>query len=300
MACVRQRESATNWCYRFVPTKHKGVGANPDVCHCQRFYSKASHRSHLETGFASRILLYKAQGPPRRLSPQASSIKSGAVAFTWPHSLDFTPKSNPSCSHTVPNVAAQARGVLAKMAKQLLVNTMEALKGLSPPGSPITSRKSPSSNQRLKTLRKSLQKRGSKLAIWKSGRELESAPQPITDEMIRLETVILSQKGRQLLVQYLLSLPGNYSVKVRFINAVDTYDAADTKEERQRLGQKLIDTFISKDSMFFLALPEDRAEDILNGDLDRLLGARRDILGELASSPEVMAIVGEVETMDGV
>lgn len=178
---------------------------------------------------------------------------------------------------------------------KLIVNTMEALKGFSsPPASPKTPLTKSPSNKRF-NFRKSLQKRSSKLL----GKDKASNPQAYTDEMIRLETLLMSQKGRQVLVQDLLSVPGNLSVKVRFISAVDTYDSGETREDRARLGEKIVDTFLQKGSLFYISLNDERINAILAGNYDQLLFARKDVLEELASHEEVMNFVDERETMDG-
>jgi len=137
------------------------------------------------------------------------------------------------------------------------------------------------------------------MAIFKERSSKTFTIQPFTDEMIRLETVLMSQKGRQLLIQDLLSLPGNHSVKVRFVSAVDTYDSAESKEDRQRLGQKIVETFILKGGLFTIDLPEERVDAIVQGNnYDVLLQARKDILDDLASKADVMDIVEEIESMD--
>ena len=187
-----------------------------------------------------------------------------------------------------------------KMAKQLMVDVMGALKSLSPPSSPKSSSTQAAANRL--SFRKSLQKRGSKMLFTKekSGKDLGATTNAYTDEMIRLETVILSQKGRQLLIQDLLSLPGAQSVKVRFISAVDTFDSSPTKEERVKLAQKIVEMFVQKGGMFTITLESERAQAIIDGNYDLLVQARKEVLEELAQNGEVMNIVGVVETIDGV
>ena len=198
------------------------------------------------------------------------------------------------------------------MAK-LVIEAVEALKESlsSPTGSPQTpSNKSPGSKTKF-SLRKSFQKRGSKMTLFsRSNKDLSgvlSATQQqqvsaYTDEMIRLETVILSPKGRQLLIQDMLALPGDVAVKVRFIAAIDTWDDADAKEERARLAQKIVDTFVYKGSMFAISTlkPERVQALVTNGEFDQLFFARKDVLEELSKHEAVMQIVGNVEAIDGV
>jgi len=202
-------------------------------------------------------------------------------------------KSGSSYGDLIPRTNAIHIGT--KMARQLVVDTLEALKNLSPPTSPKS--RSPSGGRF--NFRKSLQKRSSKMTIFTKERSSKTFNiQPFTDEMIRLETVLMSQKGRQLLIQDLLTLPGNHSVKVRFVSAVDTFDSAESKEDRQRLGLKIVETFIQKGGLFTIDLPQDRVDAIVQGNHDVLLQARKDVLDDLASKADVMKIVEEIETME--
>ena len=67
---------------------------------------------------------------------------------------------------------------------------------------------------------------------------------PYTDEMIRLEDVIVSQPKRNLLVHDLIAIQGDVIMKIRFIAAVDQYENCENLEDRKKLGQKLIETFV--------------------------------------------------------
>lgn len=191
------------------------------------------------------------------------------------------------------------------MAKLVVDAVGEALKSLSPPNSPTkTPKRSPSKG--VFNIRKSFQKRGSKLMTFTRSNSKDLlptnvAPQAFTDEMIRLETVILSSKGRQLLIHELLSFPGDYSVKVRFISAVDTWDGADNKEEKVRLGQKIVDTFVERGSMFTISsLKPERVQALVEGYHEQLMFARRDVLEELSKIEALMDIASHVESIDGV
>jgi len=181
------------------------------------------------------------------------------------------------------------------MARNLLTEAVEALRSLSPPSSPK------SSNNDAGSFRRSINKRASsKLFSKLIRRESKETNVVFTDEMIRLETVIQSLKGRQLLIQDLVKLPGFQSVKVRFIVAVDQTDNMEDKEERARLQSKLVETFVVKGGLFTLALKPERAQAIIDGSTENLYQARREILEELAGNPQVMEIIGVVEAIDGV
>ena len=122
----------------------------------------------------------------------------------------------------------------------------------------------------------------------------------MTDEMIRLETIIQSDKGRHRLVQELLSMPGDYSVKVRFCSAVDTFDSASDEHDRNMLAQSLVNTFLTHGCLFYInSLSEGRYHSIVTeGKYNQLLNAKREVLEELASNAEVMSKVEYIESLD--
>ena len=125
-------------------------------------------------------------------------------------------------------------------------------------------------------------------------------PVMMTDEMIRLETVIQSDKGRQRLVQELLALRGDFSVKVRFCSAVEKFDSAVEEQEQRSLANSLIQTFLAHGCLFYISsLSTARYHAIVvDGNYNQLLDAKREVLDELTRNPEVMRIVDHVETLD--
>ncbi|KAH9257713.1 hypothetical protein BASA81_004171 [Batrachochytrium salamandrivorans] len=63
-----------------------------------------------------------------------------------------------------------------------------------------------------------------------------------SDEMVRLDTVIHSEKGRQELVSKLIALPGDLVTKIRFCSAVEQYDSqvGDSQEDRDKKLMQVI------------------------------------------------------------
>ena len=143
-----------------------------------------------------------------------------------------------------------------------------------------------------------LSRKGSKLAgIFFTPKKLPAVE--ITDSMIRLETLVQSEKLRGELVQRLVVLPGDFVVKLRFCAAVDHFDNASDKDDQKNLANTIIETFLNPNSMFKISLNEDRREAIVSdGMLNQLLEAKREILEEMTRNPEVMKIVDSVESMD--
>lgn len=124
----------------------------------------------------------------------------------------------------------------------------------------------------------------------------------MTDEMIRLETVIQSEKGRKKLIDELLVLKGDFSVKVRFCYAIEQFDnCVGDDRERAALALSLIDMFVRDGGMFHVALSEVRKQAILvDGNFNQLLDAKREVLDELSKNENVMKFVNMVEALDGV
>jgi hypothetical protein len=116
-----------------------------------------------------------------------------------------------------------------------------------------------------------------------------------TDDMIRLETLILSPKGKQSLIQGVLKVQGDPTVKIRFITSVTHYDNTEGAQERKKVAQKIIEMFVQGGQMFTLNFSEELTKSILDGNHNRLLEARRDILEHLSLNPEIMSVVKEVE-----
>jgi hypothetical protein len=127
-------------------------------------------------------------------------------------------------------------------------------------------------------------------------------PQPVvmTDDMIRLETLIQTDKAKQRLVQEVLTLRGDYSVKIRFCSAIDTFDAAVEQSERDALAQTIIQTFLAHGCLFYISSLSDAryVAIVIQNHFNQLLDAKREVLEELSRIPEVMEIVNHVETLD--
>lgn len=127
-----------------------------------------------------------------------------------------------------------------------------------------------------------------------------------SDEMVRLDTVIHSEKGRQELVSKLIALPGDFVTKIRFCSAVEQYDSqtGESQEDRDRKlmqGVGICDMFLREGSVFYIQLSEARRDFIVEGNnFGHLVEAKREILLELSENPAVMQIVDDVEGMDGV
>lgn len=130
-------------------------------------------------------------------------------------------------------------------------------------------------------------------------RRLLRVPVEYTDEMARLETLIQSDRVRSVLIQRLIALKGDFSVKVRFCAAVDRYSDETDREESARLCSKIVSMFLAPNSMFLITtLNAARVQAVLDGELSQLGAVKRDVLTELSQDPAVMAIVDEVEEMD--
>lgn len=129
-----------------------------------------------------------------------------------------------------------------------------------------------------------------------------------TDEMVRLDTIIQSEKGRQVLINRAIALPGSTTVKIRFCHAVEQYDSqaedgTNSAGKERKLGQAvtICDMFLRERSAFFLSeLTEARRDFILEGNYAHLIEAKREILAELTKSNELMNIVDYVEGLEGV
>jgi hypothetical protein len=149
---------------------------------------------------------------------------------------------------------------------------------------------------------KRMSRKPSKLRMMFFAKTERPAVVVMTDQMIRLETVIQSDKGRQHLVQQLLSLRGDHAVKVRFCAAVDKFDACFDEHERAALAEALIQTFLVHGCMFYISsLSEVRAYAIIvEGNHNQLLDAKREVLESLSKDADVMRIVDIVETLDDV
>jgi len=74
----------------------------------------------------------------------------------------------------------------------------------------------------------------------------------ITEDMINLQRIISDKNHRQRLIELLLPLDGDSSVKVRFCSAVEEYQREKDKEERTRKGAHIVKTFVKQGSMFRL------------------------------------------------
>jgi len=122
----------------------------------------------------------------------------------------------------------------------------------------------------------------------------------MTDSMIRLETLIQSDKAKQRLVQEMLALQGDYSVKIRFCSAIETFDAAIDPNEREALAQTIIQTFLAHGCLFYISSLSDARYNaiVVQNNYNQLLDAKREVLQELSQVPEVMQIVNYVETLD--
>jgi hypothetical protein len=155
---------------------------------------------------------------------------------------------------------------------------------------------------KLKRQSKRSARSGTKLTTLFGSRSENPRFVPTTDSMIRLETVIQSDKGRKDLIQELMVLKGCFSVKVRFCAAVDTFDAADEDDEDKKveMAAKLIETFLVPGSMFYVPMSDARREAIMKGNVNQLLAAKREVLEELSNNESVMQIVDHVEGLDGV
>jgi len=123
---------------------------------------------------------------------------------------------------------------------------------------------------------------------------------PTTDAMVRLDTVIQSDKGRTRLIHKVLGTQGDCAIKIRFCSAVDKFDSVVDEKERKALGEALVELFFGPSSMFNIgdSLSNARRRVILNGNYNQLLDAKREILDELTKIQSFMSFVAEIESKD--
>jgi len=74
----------------------------------------------------------------------------------------------------------------------------------------------------------------------------------ITEDMINLQRIICDKPHRQKLIELLIPLDGDSSVKVRFCAAVEEYQREKEKKEKNRKGAQIVKMFIKKGSLFRL------------------------------------------------
>jgi len=151
-----------------------------------------------------------------------------------------------------------------------------------------------------RTRSRTLTRKPSKLKMLFMGSSERPHIVQMTDEMVRLETVIISEKGKKKLIEELLAMRGNFSVKVHFCSAVERFDASGEDKERSVLAQSLVEMFLVPGCMFYITMSEPRRQAILDGNFNQLLDAKREVLEELSKNADVMRIVDFVETLDGV
>lgn len=147
---------------------------------------------------------------------------------------------------------------------------------------------------------KELSRKGSKLRVIFSSKSERPQFVIMTDEMIRLETIIQQDKGKHRLVQELLTVRGDHAVKVRFCSAVDKFDACQDEAEREALAHTLVQTFLSYGCLFYIpSLSDARYNAIVHEhNYNQLLHAKREVLEDLSRNPDVMRMVDMVESMD--
>jgi hypothetical protein len=74
----------------------------------------------------------------------------------------------------------------------------------------------------------------------------------ITEDMMNLQRIILDQQHRQRLIELLVPLDGDSSVRVRFCCAVEEFQREKDKKLRNKKGAHIVRMFIRKGSMFRL------------------------------------------------
>jgi len=99
--------------------------------------------------------------------------------------------------------------------------------------------------------RKSIKKRASSRRFKGLSRG-KSQKFEITEDMINLQRIICDAGYRQRLVELLVPLDGESSVKVRFCSAVEEYQREKDKKLKKKKGYHIVKMFIKKGSMFRL------------------------------------------------
>ncbi len=111
------------------------------------------------------------------------------------------------------------------------------------------------------------------------------------DDMKKIESIIQSKYQHEL-VNDLLPIGGDFSVKIRFVSAVNKFLSTYVELDRLRKGLKIIEIFIIPETRFeLLSLSKDRKARLLEGDISELAPAKNDILYSLSKRPEVMSLV---------
>lgn len=121
-------------------------------------------------------------------------------------------------------------------------------------------------------------------------------PIEMTEGMINLLDCIANLETRNQLVHRLMGLEGGLSVLVRFISAVEQYEAcAATPGEQKRMGEKIVAIFLEDEQGRFAITVSDetRKHLVVDGFLIFLPYAKLEVLHMLAQNEQVVDMVGE-------
>ncbi|KAH9255742.1 hypothetical protein BASA81_006136 [Batrachochytrium salamandrivorans] len=121
-------------------------------------------------------------------------------------------------------------------------------------------------------------------------------PIEMTESMINLLDCIANLDTRNQLVHRLMGLEGGLSVLVRFISAVEQYEAsAANPGEQKRMGEKIVAIFLEDEQgRFAITVKDDtRKHLVVDGFLIFLPYAKLEVLHELAQNEQVVDMVGE-------
>lgn len=117
----------------------------------------------------------------------------------------------------------------------------------------------------------------------------------ITDDMMNLQRIILDPGHRQKLVELLVPLDGDSSVKVRFCCAVEEYQREKDKKIRNKKAAHIVRMFIRKGSMFRLqGLSKEYEKSLRAKRYDTLDTVKNVILDELVLNQVVAKTMKEI------
>jgi len=133
----------------------------------------------------------------------------------------------------------------------------------------------------------------SHFSISKFFREKNLTVESVT-EITRLEDAIKNRSSRHRLVDALLTLKDDLSIKVRFVSAVDEFLHAEGKD-RRKMGKQIVKMFINPSSMFHIShIAPHHEQALLAKKYENLEDVRMAVLCELAHNELVKKTVAEV------
>jgi hypothetical protein len=129
---------------------------------------------------------------------------------------------------------------------------------------------------------------------FRPNKEKSQVPREASLEMTQLEHAIRNQDFRHKLVDALLSRDDDFSIKIRFVSAVDEYLSAEGRDKKDK-ATNIVKMFVKKDSMFYMSgIPQQYEQNLLSRKFEVLETLRAVCLNELVHDEVVLRTVEDV------